>query len=67
MEKVSSSLTGKTLLDIGCAYGPFLVEAATRGLFPFGVDMAEDAVRYIRESLAIPAWSGDRQRGHGVG
>jgi 2-polyprenyl-3-methyl-5-hydroxy-6-metoxy-1,4-benzoquinol methylase len=48
-----------SLLDIGCAYGPFLAEAAEWGYEPFGVDVSEDAVRYVRETLGISAVCGD--------
>jgi 2-polyprenyl-3-methyl-5-hydroxy-6-metoxy-1,4-benzoquinol methylase/spore coat polysaccharide biosynthesis predicted glycosyltransferase SpsG len=46
------------LLDIGCAYGPFLVAAAEGGFSPLGMDPAEDAVRYVRDRLKIPAIAG---------
>jgi len=46
------------LLDIGCAYGPFLVAAKDEGFLPFGIDPAEDAVRYVQETLGIPAIQG---------
>jgi 2-polyprenyl-3-methyl-5-hydroxy-6-metoxy-1,4-benzoquinol methylase len=46
------------LLDIGCAYGPFLAAAAEMGLSPLGIDPAEDAVRYVRETLKIDAVRG---------
>jgi 2-polyprenyl-3-methyl-5-hydroxy-6-metoxy-1,4-benzoquinol methylase len=48
----------RRLLDIGCAYGPFLVAAREEGFLPFGMDPAEDAVRYVREELHIPAFRG---------
>lgn len=38
-----------TLLDIGCAYGVFLERARAAGWTPFGVDVAEDAVAYVRD------------------
>jgi spore coat polysaccharide biosynthesis predicted glycosyltransferase SpsG/2-polyprenyl-3-methyl-5-hydroxy-6-metoxy-1,4-benzoquinol methylase len=44
-----------TLLDIGCAYGPFLAAAKEAGFSPAGIDPAEDAVRYVQEELNIPA------------
>jgi len=44
-----------TLLDIGCAYGPFLAAAKEEGFSPFGIDPAQDAVKYINEKLGIPA------------
>jgi 2-polyprenyl-3-methyl-5-hydroxy-6-metoxy-1,4-benzoquinol methylase/spore coat polysaccharide biosynthesis predicted glycosyltransferase SpsG len=46
------------LLDIGCAYGPFLVAAKEEGFSPFGIDPAGDAVHYVRETLNIPAVQG---------
>jgi SAM-dependent methyltransferase len=46
------------LLDIGCAYGPFLAAARDEGFAPEGIDAAEDAVRYVREELHIPARTG---------
>jgi len=46
------------LLDIGCAYGPFLAAAAESGFSPHGVEPAEDAVRYIKEELGLTAWHG---------
>ncbi|MCL2231064.1 MAG: methyltransferase domain-containing protein [Treponema sp.] len=44
-----------TLLDIGCAYGPFLAAAKEEGFSPIGIDPAKDAVQYINEKLGIPA------------
>ena len=46
------------ILDIGCAYGPFLIAAKDEGFLPFGIDPAEDAVRYVQETLSIPAVQG---------
>jgi 2-polyprenyl-3-methyl-5-hydroxy-6-metoxy-1,4-benzoquinol methylase/spore coat polysaccharide biosynthesis predicted glycosyltransferase SpsG len=53
-ERVGSPL----LLDIGCAYGPFLVAAKEEGFSPVGIDPAEDAVRYVQETLGISAVQG---------
>jgi 2-polyprenyl-3-methyl-5-hydroxy-6-metoxy-1,4-benzoquinol methylase len=46
------------LLDIGCAYGPFLAAAREAGFSPHGIDPAEDAVRYVTQTLGIPAVQG---------
>jgi 2-polyprenyl-3-methyl-5-hydroxy-6-metoxy-1,4-benzoquinol methylase len=46
------------LLDIGCAYGPFLKAAAQEGFDVRGLDPAEDAVRYVRDALRLPASRG---------
>lgn len=43
------------VLDIGCAYGPFLSAAQEGGWQPYGTDVAEDAVLYVKETLGIPA------------
>jgi len=45
----------KTVLDVGCAYGPFLDAAREKGWTPFGTDISESAVEYVRDTLGIPA------------
>jgi len=50
--------TEKTLLDIGCAYGPFLSAAKEEGFLPSGIEPAQDAVRYVQEKLGIPIVQG---------
>jgi SAM-dependent methyltransferase len=47
-----------SLIDIGCAYGPFLDAAREEGFSPTGMDASEDAVLYARKSLDIPAVHG---------
>ena len=49
--------TPKNVLDIGCAYGPFLSAAADFGYNPFGLDISEDAVTYVKKELHFPASS----------
>jgi 2-polyprenyl-3-methyl-5-hydroxy-6-metoxy-1,4-benzoquinol methylase/predicted RNA-binding Zn-ribbon protein involved in translation (DUF1610 family) len=46
------------LLDIGCAYGPFLAAAKEEGFSPFGIDPSEDAINYVTQTLNIPAVQG---------
>jgi 2-polyprenyl-3-methyl-5-hydroxy-6-metoxy-1,4-benzoquinol methylase len=46
------------LLDIGCAYGPFLAAARAEGFSPEGLEPAEDAARYVKEELGIPCSHG---------
>jgi 2-polyprenyl-3-methyl-5-hydroxy-6-metoxy-1,4-benzoquinol methylase len=46
------------LLDIGCAYGPFLAAAGEAGFVPLGIDPAAQAVRYVSRRLGIPALEG---------
>lgn len=44
------------LLDVGCAYGPFLKEADEAGFRVTGLDVAETAVRYVRDTLGFTAY-----------
>ncbi len=55
---IAGRVTGR-ILDIGCAYGPFLAAAAERGFTPYGIDVAPDAVRHVTEVLHITAVAGD--------
>ncbi|MBN1649008.1 MAG: methyltransferase domain-containing protein [Spirochaetales bacterium] len=48
---------GKRLLDIGCAYGPFLKAAAVAGYDAAGCDISPAAVDYVRNSLGLSAWT----------
>ncbi len=50
---------GRMLLDVGCAYGPFLAAARDAGFAVQGLDVSESAVRHVRERLGIPAERGD--------
>ncbi len=50
---------GLSVLDVGCAYGPFLAAAKARGQEPYGLDAAEEAAAYVRRELGIPAAVGD--------
>jgi 2-polyprenyl-3-methyl-5-hydroxy-6-metoxy-1,4-benzoquinol methylase len=43
------------LLDIGCAYGAFLLAASRSGFDVRGLDPAEDAAAYVRDTLKLPA------------
>ena len=52
---VGGAATEKNLLDIGCAYGPFLAAASESSFNPFGTDIAEDAVSYVQQKLKYPA------------
>lgn len=46
---------GNSILDIGCAYGPFLKASEKAGLIPYGIDVSEDAINYIKNTLGIKA------------
>jgi SAM-dependent methyltransferase/spore coat polysaccharide biosynthesis predicted glycosyltransferase SpsG len=49
----------RTVLDVGCAYGPFLAAARDSGLEPYGVDVAGAAIDHVVERLGIRAARGD--------
>jgi len=54
-----NSKKGK-LLDIGCAYGPFLQTASEKGYGAMGLEISEDAVKYIKDNFKnINAKQGD--------
>ena len=59
IESLLGRLVGKSVLEIGCAYGFFLEFARDRGMVPRGVDIAADAVRYARDQLQVDALQGD--------
>ncbi len=44
-----------TVLDIGCAMGPFMDAANDSGWQVFGIDVSKDAVEYVQTSLKYPA------------
>lgn len=46
---------GDSLLDIGCAYGPFLKASEKNGLQAFGIDISYQAIEYIKNHLSLPA------------
>jgi SAM-dependent methyltransferase len=59
LDSLAAGLRGKSLLEIGCAYGFFLELAAEYGLRAIGVDIAQDGIRYARERLRVDARLGD--------
>jgi 2-polyprenyl-3-methyl-5-hydroxy-6-metoxy-1,4-benzoquinol methylase/spore coat polysaccharide biosynthesis predicted glycosyltransferase SpsG len=50
---------GLSLLDVGCAYGPFMEAARGHGHEAYGIDISVDAARYVRDKLGLPATVGD--------
>jgi 2-polyprenyl-3-methyl-5-hydroxy-6-metoxy-1,4-benzoquinol methylase len=46
---------GGTVLDVGCAYGPFLAALLEAGLAGFGLDISPAAVSHVRRKLGLPA------------
>ena len=51
-----------SLLDVGCAYGPFLSAASDAGFEAFGIDIAPSAVEYVSNRLGFPAFVSDFTR-----
>lgn len=49
----------KTLLDIGCAFGPFLKAASDLNWSPCGIDISEEAVAHVKNRFSYPAVCGD--------
>ena len=43
------------VLDIGCAYGPYLSASSDLGWIPFGIEPSSDAVNYVRNNLNFKA------------
>ncbi|MBN1410052.1 MAG: methyltransferase domain-containing protein [Spirochaetales bacterium] len=56
IENLVKNPAGKRLLDIGCAYGPFLSAAVSRGFDALGLDISKTAVDYINKELKIRAY-----------
>lgn len=48
---ISRLVSGGTLLDAGCGYGPFLAAADERGFLPEGIEISENAAAWVREEL----------------
>ncbi len=55
MNALQDNPGGKNYLDIGCAYGPSLAAAAEEGLNPFGTDISEEAIHYVKSRLRFPS------------
>ncbi len=47
------------LLDVGCAYGPFISQASKMGFQAQGVDISREAIEFVREHLGLPGWVAD--------
>jgi 2-polyprenyl-3-methyl-5-hydroxy-6-metoxy-1,4-benzoquinol methylase len=46
------------LLDVGCAYGPFLKAASDAGFNPVGIEAAGEAAAYVGRELQFPVIQG---------
>jgi 2-polyprenyl-3-methyl-5-hydroxy-6-metoxy-1,4-benzoquinol methylase len=60
-KKAALSGGAPRVLDIGCAYGAFLLEMAGAGADVTGLDTAEHAVTYVRDVLGMKALCGPVQ------
>jgi 2-polyprenyl-3-methyl-5-hydroxy-6-metoxy-1,4-benzoquinol methylase len=54
LEGLAGNLVSRTLLDLGCAFGPFLQAAREKGLLPHGADINPQAVTYVQNTLNFP-------------
>ena len=54
IKKINSKLKNKDILDIGCAFGPFLAAAKENDMNPFGTDISNQAVSYVQKELKFP-------------
>lgn len=50
---INYPLSTINLLDVGCAYGPFLSAASEAGFSPFGSDISVAAVNYVKNDLGF--------------
>jgi SAM-dependent methyltransferase len=53
MKIIQALGAGGGLLDLGCAYGPFLSAAAHAGFQPHGVELNADAASFVKEKLGF--------------
>jgi 2-polyprenyl-3-methyl-5-hydroxy-6-metoxy-1,4-benzoquinol methylase len=48
LDRTFGARPGRRVFDVGCAYGPFLAAAAESGHAPFGLDVADGAVKHVQ-------------------
>ena len=58
ISSISHSKSRRSILDVGCAYGPFLSCAAEKGWQVYGIDPCFDAVKYVQTKLLFPCVCG---------
>lgn len=58
VRRLLGNVAGGAVIDVGCAFGPFLQALCDRDMEGFGIDVSEDGVRHVREVLGLPAWRG---------
>lgn len=57
LDMLSKPADGKSLLDIGCAFGHFLDFAVERGYRPFGAEVSEEMAELLRRRRDYPVSS----------
>lgn len=57
LDMLSKPADGKSLLDVGCAFGHFLEIAAERGYRPFGTEVSDEMADLLRKRLDYPVSS----------
>ncbi|HQL03662.1 MAG TPA: methyltransferase domain-containing protein [Treponemataceae bacterium] len=55
IKKLLHGSSNRTVLDVGCAYGPFLAAVKEAGFIPLGTDISSDAADYVADVLKIPS------------
>ncbi|MCF0241600.1 MAG: methyltransferase domain-containing protein [Treponema sp.] len=55
MNKILQPVKSSAVLDVGCAYGPFLKAASENGWKVFGTDICQDAVESVKKELGFKA------------
>jgi len=53
IKSIMPATENNSLLEIGCAYGPFLAAAKEEGFSPCGIDPAREAVRHVQKKLRL--------------
>ncbi len=53
LEVIRKYIPRGRLLDVGCAYGPFLAEAEAEGFEPAGVELVDEAADYVSGELGF--------------
>lgn len=58
----NSSFKKPKILDVGCAYGPFLSAADEQGFDVLGFDISQEAVAYVNSELKLKALKEDFEK-----
>jgi len=55
LKQIRTAVTPGFLIDVGCAYGPFLSAAHDAGFTVAGIDVSQAAIGHVRKELGFPA------------